>query len=229
MRWFDLEKLLQIGSFGDEHLRRQRGVSFLQALQLLCTSTRPGILAHLPHSTVVADPAPAEIRSLICKLGGCIPETFTATIPFAAFLALAYILLVYDCETYASAEYLRRANQLCQQSELHTTLPLIAVCCIPAASLERVLQRLRDAGCPLDDDTPSSSATLVIEETRNGKEERVGGLFFPYLRNVFTDPTIQFRARNATPLSILVAKKDIDCMKILLKLGSRTDSVTFFT
>ena len=222
---FPVEQLLQSGSFAAENLLpRQRGVSFLQSLQLLGTATGHSIPAQLPCPTDAAEPTSAESRALLCKLGGCIPETFTATIPFAAFLALAYILLVDDGENYASAEYLRRANQLCKQSELHTTLPLIAVCCIPATSLERLLQRLRDSGCPLDDSTPSSIASLLIEETRKEKEERVGRFLLPC-----ADSNIQFRAQQATPLSILVAKNDLAGMKILLKLGSITESVHFFT
>ena len=227
---FALEKLLQSGSFGDENLRSQRGVSFLQSLQLLCTPTGGSIVRQQPFSTNAAEPTTAEIRALLCKLGCCIPESFTASIPFAAFLALAYILLVDDGENYASPEYLRRANQLCQQSELQTTLALIAVCCFQATSLERLLQRLRDSGCPLDAGTPSRSATLLIEETRKKQEhERFGGLLPHGLENPIEDPNkgnIQFRAGQATPLSILVAKNYLDCLKILLKLGSHTDSVS---
>ena len=225
---FALEKLLQSGSFGDENLSSQRGVSFLQALQLLCTCTSasPVFLVPLLFSQDAAESNPQEICSLLCKLGCCIPDTFTATIPFAAFLSLAYILLVDDGENYARPEYLRRANQLCQQSELHTTLPLIAVCCFPARLLDRLLQRLRDSGCALDDGTSTSSASLLIEETSKQQEhERFGGLL-PHEFEDANKGNIQFRARQATPLSILVAKNDLHGMGILLKLGSHTDSVS---
>ena len=228
-----LQQLLQSGSFAGKQLSAQRGVSFIQSLQSLCTSTRLAILHHRPFSTDAGDTIPAESRSMLCKLGGVIPETFTATIPCAAFLALAYILLVDDGENYARPENLQRANQLCKQSELHTTLPMIAVCCFQLSSLEHVLQRFRDSRCALDDGTPSSSVTQLIEQTRKEREDYQLGRILPlsaqnHLEERITG-NIHFRGRQATPLSIFVARNDMYGIKILLKLGASTELVRLLT
>ena len=146
-------------------------------------------------------------------------------IPFAAFLALAYVALVNDGEDYCSAKYLRRANELCTQGVSSTTLPLIAVCCFHGALLERILHRLRYSGCPLDDRSPSSSVPhLTANLTPQHKTTHMISIHFGHQFEA-THGNKALRCQQATPLSFLVSRNDLDGVTLLLKLGVQVDSV----
>ena len=212
MRTWALEQLLQRGPFGVDELSNQRGVSFIQTLTEICHMRLQHIVASRRDSseaTVLVHPLSADCKILLSHLNTCIPDTLTKTVPFAAFLALAHLILVGDQDTFGSAGYLQHANQLCKQSDMHTTLPLIAVCCFHGALLEPVLQRMFDSHCPLDEASPSMSATILIAES--AKQAKIEEL----------------RGREATPLSVLVSRNDVNGIKTLLKFGTKIVSVCY--
>ena len=117
---------------------------------------------------------------------------------------------------------------------LHCTLPLLAVCCVHGALLENILRRLCDAGCALDEASPANGAMLLVEQVGNNVAN-VGQMHhenvnFQFSANGRWDLDIpiqpmQLRRPEATPLSLLVARNDLQGVLLLFKLGVRVDQV----
>ena len=226
-----LEQLLQGDALKSESLNAQCGVSLIQALDALARYARIPALEDSPRDghSLRAIPlvAHSQPQTLPNQLATSIPETFTAPIPFAAFIGLAHILLGGDREGFGSGEYLQRANQLCRRSDPLTTLPLIAVCCFRGALLEHLLQRLCDAECPLDEGSPENSVKLLLAEISKEQQAEHGG---GSERVKFAEPVLpnkSFRCRTVTPLSFLVSCTELASVNLLLRLGVRIDSVCF--
>ena len=215
LRKWALEQFVQGGAFQDENLTRQKGVDFIEILCVLPlyppseedSDEYSGLDLEHGHSL--------SNQMLIRQMASSVTDTFTRVIPFWAFLALFHSALPiegFDCST----EYLLRANQLCMKCAYPTTLPLIASFCFKEVLLERVLQRLRDAGCSLSEASPASSLRLMIQaESGDQCDEAMGEL--------------SLNPAETTPLLLLVSLNDFMGIEIILKLGVRTDNVSIFT
>ena len=223
LRTWALEQLIEGGAFAGQNLAAQKGVSFLHALDAL----------HMSHAIYFNDDISEEDgeriliegQILLKRLSNGIPETCTASIPFAAVLALGYMLLGGDQESIGSPTYLQHANKLCIQGPLHTSLALIAVCCLEGAQLERILNRLHDSGCSLGDTAPASSANSLHAEAGQQRIKRTD-LHRRWLPSEGRKQRYKLlRGCEGSPLSVLVSKNDVSPMVALLKFGASTYSV----
>ena len=209
LRIWALEQLLQGDALKSESLNAQCGVSLIQALDALARYAKKALFEDSPRDghSLRAIPlvAHSQTQTLLGQLARSIPESFTASIPFAAFIGLAHILLGGDREGFGSGEYLQRTNQLCRRSDPQTTLPLIAVCCFRGASLEHLLQRLRDAECPLDEGSPENSVKLLLAEISKEQQAEQGGGSERVDFDEPVKPNNAFRFRTVSPLSFLVS------------------------
>ena len=168
----------------------------------------------------------AEGISLLDQLGSAIPASFSADIPFSAFLELAYSVLVTDESDSANQAYLHRANQLRQEGALCFPLPMIAVCCFDGALLERVLKRLRDSGCSLDATSPASTPSLLLSQLSESSNDWSDPAPF-WVRRYFEiqSQRVEDPFSKISPLLLMVSIGHMQSIRILLKLGALPNSV----
>ena len=213
-----LNKIFSSDAFSESNLVHQTHIEYTRELFSLIKSSfnqeTADSSASADNSYTLAPRMANTLQAVLAQLESHISVHLrdSSGIPFAAFLAIAHLVL---CEhtRFSGPAFLHWANDLCLQA-LHATLAAVAVVSVPERVFPRLVERLLAANLDINQLSSLEFGSVVSKCTH---------LQGPPLRN----SSFSFKCEAITPLSLAIALNLTKIAECLIQNGASALYVCF--